>query len=31
MTRQRLRLPYVAGVGLMVITGTIAAAFGGLS
>jgi O-antigen ligase len=30
MTRQRLRLPYVAGVGLMVVAGTIAAAFGEL-
>ena len=30
MTRQCLRLPYVAGVGLMVVAGTIAAAFGDL-
>ena len=30
MTRQRLRLPYVAGMGVMVIAGTIAAAFGDL-
>jgi O-antigen ligase len=30
MTRQRLRLPYLAGVGLMVIAGTVAAAFGDL-
>ena len=30
MTRQRLRLPYLAGMGVMVIAGTIAAAFGDL-
>jgi O-antigen ligase len=30
VTRQRLRLPYAAGVGVMVIAGTIAAAFGDL-
>ena len=30
MTRQRLRVPYLAGVGVMVIAGTIAAAFGDL-
>jgi hypothetical protein len=30
VTRQRLRLPYVAGVGVMVIAGTVAAAFGEL-
>ena len=29
-TRQRLRLPYAAGVGVMVVAGTIAAAFGDL-
>jgi O-Antigen ligase len=30
VTRQRLRLPYAAGVGVMVIAGTVAAAFGDL-